>query len=803
LLKTGRPARHDDYTEVEGTAAEAVLELGLGEVVGAPVVVDGCVWGAVMVGLAKGCPPLPENTFERLTAFTELVATAIANAEVGHAIARLAEEQAALRRVATLVARGVQPGEVFAAVAEESGRVMDANSAGVVRYGADATATLVATWGHDGRFSPVGTSWSLEGESVSAQVFRTRRPARVDEYEQATGEIAAVARRVATRSAVGAPIVIDDRLWGAAIVGAAAGSLPAAAEERIANFTELIGVAISNAESRDGLRRLADEQAALRRVATLVAEGTSAADLFTAVAREVAQVLDVPVVTLGRYELDATSTVLASLGDPGLPVGSRWPLDGPSLGAAVFETGRPARIDDYAGLPGAVAAATRESAIGSTVGVPISVDGRVWGLICAGTTEREPLPADTEERLARFTEVIATAIANSEARDDLARLAAEQAALRRVATLVAEGATAGELFSAVSQEVANVLDVPIVTLDRYESDGTSTVLAAWGESGFSVGSRRPLDGGTLARRGLMVSTVAVPIVVDGKLWGLIRVGTSRPDLIPADIEARLSRFTELVATAVSNATTRAELTASRARVVAAADETRRRIERDLHDGLQQRLVSIAIKVRAAETMTARSPADVQHELSSIQDGLRGALEDLREISRGIHPAILSKGGLGPALRALARRSALPVKLELELDSRLEQTLEAAAYYIASEAITNAVKHAQASMIELHADCRDGALTLWIRDDGVGGADLSRGSGIIGLTDRVEVLGGTISVLSPIGEGTTLQVHLPADRGAAPTSPRAVPDPVLASDRSSAYGRTTVPSARRTSGQPPL
>ena len=793
LLRNGKPARRDHYAGVQGRGAETVEELGLGEMVGAPVIVDGRVWGTVIVGLAKGCPPLPENTFERLTAFTELVATAIANAEARTEIARLAEEQAALRRVATLVARGVRPAEVFAAVAEEIGGVLGVGSS-IVRYESDATATVVSTWGDVGDSWSVGSNWTLEGESVSAWVFRTGRAARMDGYGEAAGEIAAEARQLGIRSTVGAPIVIDDRLWGAAISGSASGPLPAAAEGRIDSFTELIGIAISNSEFRDGIHRLADEQAALRRVATLVAAGATAADLLSAVAREVARELDVPVVTLGRYESDATSTVLASLGDRLFPAGSRWPLDGPSLSAMVFETGRPARIDDYSDLPGPVAAARRESAINSMVGVPISVDGEVWGFMCVGTTEGDLLPADTEERLAGFTELIATAIANSEARDDLGRLADEQAALRRVATLVAEGAGAPELFSAVSQEVAKVLDVPTVSLDRYEPDATTTVVGAWGESGFTVGSRWPLDGtsvaaavfasghparmddyselpGTIAaamRRGPMVSTLGVPIVVGGKVWGLICVGTGRPELLSADTEARLSRFTDLVATAVSNATTRAELTASRARVVAAADETRRRIERDLHDGLQQRLVSLAFKARSAEAMMTRSPDEVRVELSLLADGLRAALDELREISRGIHPAILSKGGLAAALKTLARRSTVPVALDLRLDSPLEEPLEVAAYYIASEAITNAVKHAQASVIELNVDCRDGALTLSIRDDGVGGADPRRGSGIIGLTDRVEALGGTITVLSPPGDGTTLHVHLPADPSAAPT-----------------------------------
>jgi signal transduction histidine kinase len=247
------------------------------------------------------------------------------------------------------------------------------------------------------------------------------------------------------------------------------------------------------------------------------------------------------------------------------------------------------------------------------------------------------------------------------------------------------------------------------------------------------------------------------------------VSSSEPEPLPQDTEARLADFTELVATAIANAESRTELNASRARIVTTADDTRRRIERDLHDGLQQRLVSLAFKVRAAQ---ARPADKIQGELPLIEDGLRAALDELREISRGIHPAILSKGGLALALRALARRSAIPIALDLNFDSRLAEPLEAAAYYIASEAITNAVKHAQASAIELRLDCGEGVLTLSIRDDGIGGADPSRGSGIIGLTDRVEALGGTIDVVSPAGGGTAIHVHLPADPSTTPAPPNA-------------------------------
>jgi signal transduction histidine kinase len=220
-------------------------------------------------------------------------------------------------------------------------------------------------------------------------------------------------------------------------------------------------------------------------------------------------------------------------------------------------------------------------------------------------------------------------------------------------------------------------------------------------------------------------------------------------------------FTELIATAISNAETRTELTASRARVVAAADETRRRLERDLHDGIQQQLLTLALDLRGAEVLVPRDlDGDLRAQLHRIGDGLNDALDDLRELARGIHPAVLSEGGLEPALKALARRSAIPVELDLSVGARLPERVEVAAYYVASEALTNATKHARASTVEMQVGQRDGTLHLSINDDGVGGADPARGSGLIGLADRVAALGGTISVVSPAGKGTSLHVKLP-------------------------------------------
>jgi signal transduction histidine kinase len=205
-----------------------------------------------------------------------------------------------------------------------------------------------------------------------------------------------------------------------------------------------------------------------------------------------------------------------------------------------------------------------------------------------------------------------------------------------------------------------------------------------------------------------------------------------------------------------------ELAASRVRIVAEGDRTRRRIERDLHDGTQQRLVSLVLDVRAAEAVLPPEMQDVRAQLAGVAEGLAGALDDLQEISRGIHPAILSEGGLGPALKALARRSAIPVELDVDVQPRLDAPIEVATYYVVSEALANAAKHAQASVVHVRVRTDDAGLHLSVRDDGVGGATAGGGSGLIGLTDRVEALGGTISVASPTGQGTTLLVELPIE-----------------------------------------
>jgi signal transduction histidine kinase len=558
------------------------------------------------------------------------------------------------------------------------------------------------------------------------------------------------------------------------------------------------GVVYGVARDVTDLRGAHAELNALRRLAALVARGVPSGELFRVVAAEVARLFDVPLVAVVRYEPDLTARVLAASADLSYVDRSlTLPPDDLGVVASVRRTGRPVRIDDSSKVGAAGAGIGAEIGVSSALGVPVVVEGHVWGAVTLGLKEgRSPLPANTIGRVTAFTDLVATAIANGEARAEFGRLVEEQAGLRRVATLVARGTRPAEVFGAVAEEVGRVIDVDSTSVVRYEADGTATVVAISGENILTpVGSNWSLEGESIAARvfrtgrsarmnsfsgapGVLAelarqlgrrSAVGAPIIVDDRLWGAA-VANSVTGVIPAVAEGRLAKFAELVAMAVSNAEARTELTASRARVVAAADETRRQIERDLHDGIQQRLVSVALKARATTMLTPQPSNQIQGELTLLADQLSGALDELREISRGIHPAILSQAGLGPALKTLARRSAVPIALDLNLDSRLEEAIEVAAYYVASEALTNAVKHAQASVIELHVEYRDGALTLAIRDDGIGGADPSGGSGLIGLKDRVEALDGTISVVSPSGQGTMLRVRLPTDSSAARTPP---------------------------------
>jgi signal transduction histidine kinase len=547
-------------------------------------------------------------------------------------------------------------------------------------------------------------------------------------------------------------------------------------------------------------RRIAEEQAALRRVATLVARGTAPEDVFAAVTEEAGRVLRTDHTNMIRYGHNGTGTVVGAWTRSGAPgpvaVGDRVPLGGSNLATVVLRTGRSARIDDYTGASGPAADIARAWGSRAAVGVPITVDGRVWGVMSAVSTSGHPRPPDDEAHLAGFTELVATAIADAQARVELRGFAEEQAALRRVAVLVARPARPEEVFAAVSEEVGRLLDADLTALGRFELDGDVTGVGVWSASGdrretgvrTTVGGRNVTtlvhETGRPARiddygdtsgpvadvvRGWgLHSSVGVPISVDGRLWGVIVVSSAREQPLPSDTEVRLTAFTELVATAIANAESQAQLTASRARIVAAADDARRRIERDLHDGAQQRLVTMALQLKAAQEAVPPGTPELAARLDELVAEATSALEELRELARGIHPAVLVESGLPPALTALARRCPVPVELDVRIHRRLPEPVEVAAYYLVAEALTNAAKHANASAVQVEVGIGEtgDVLRVRVRDDGRGGVRLSDGSGLLGLGDRVEALGGRLWVQSASDAGTTVQAELPLRPAAA-------------------------------------
>ncbi|HEY2042902.1 MAG TPA: GAF domain-containing protein [Jatrophihabitans sp.] len=714
-----------------------------------------------------------------------------------------AEEQAALRRIATLVAGGTPPEEVFAAVTEELGLLLGAQLAGMARYESDDTLTVLATWAAEGEHPLVRGPWPLEGGDLASTIARTARPVRIADYHSVPGRIAEFVREeLGICSSVGSPIIVEGRLWGALFVHSkhAHQPLPADTESRLTGFTELVATAIANADGRAGLARLAEEQAALRRVATLVARGVPPEEVFAAVVEEVARLLGVEFAALGRYAPVGAITLVAVWGRTGqhIHVGRWWNLGDRDVATRVFATGRAARIDSYVDTSGQLTDIGRKTGLGAGVGTPVIVEGRLWGVMATFAAVGQQLPRDTESRLTGFTELVATAIANAEGRAGLGRLAEEQAALRRVATLVARGVPPEQVFAAVVEEVARLLGVEFAAMSRFESDGTMTTVATSNQVGdrFPVGGRWPLEGknvstivaqtgrparmdsyadasgplGAAVRSWGFGSSIGTPIIVEGHLWGMMATYSPVGQPVPPDTEARLASFTELVATALANAESRAELMASRARIAAAADDTRRRIERDLHDGIQQRLVSLGLELRMAQATVPPQLGELEGALSQVAEGLASVFDELREISHGIHPAILSQGGLKPALRALCRRTVLPVELYVHAELPLPEPVEVAAYYVVSEALTNAAKHANASVLNVDLDVHDAILQLAIRDDGIGGADAGQGSGLVGLSDRIEALGGTLQLSSPAGEGTTLLIEVPLEAQGNAVSP---------------------------------
>jgi signal transduction histidine kinase len=405
----------------------------------------------------------------------------------------------------------------------------------------------------------------------------------------------------------------------------------------------------------------------------------------------------------------------------------------------------------------------------------------------AGTTSDETLPADTESRLDQFTELMATAIANTESHARAERLAEEQAALRRVATLVAEGRLPTAVFDAVAGEMERLLDADGVTLGRYEPGEQVTVVAHRrgpntqrtapgrrisheGENVTTIVRRteRParIDYSTTVRgviadmtrgRGIRVA-IAAPIFVEGRLWGVISAAWSGEELPLIGIEDRMAQFAQLLGTAIANADSRDQLTASRARVLAAGDEARGRVARDLHDGAQQRLVQIALTLKQVQQALVGNGSAAEPLIGDALEQVERANAELRELAHGMLPGVLAAGGLRAGVKTFARRLNIPVQVDIPTE-RFLPGIEASAYFIVAEALTNVVKHARATSADVCVSAADGMLRVDVRDDGMGGAD-PHGHGLVGLADRATTLGGGLDIESPPGGGTRVTATLP-------------------------------------------
>jgi len=701
---------------------------------------------------------------------------------------RFHAEQAALRRVATLVASQAEQSEIFHAIAEECARLFGTPFIEMIRYDAGSMVVVANTGGGT---IPVGARHALGGENVSTLIWRTGTAVRIDDYGTASGSIGEHYRAIGLRSALGAPIIVEGELWGALTTGVTAElPLPPGTKSRLGQFTELMATAIANTESRARAKRLADEQAALRRVATLVARQAAQAEIFNAIAEECARLFGTPVIEMIRYE-DDSMVVVASTGGT-FALGSRHVLGGNNISTRILQTGTAARIDDYGTASGSIGDDAIVIGLRSALGAPIVIEGRVWGAVIIGVTAERPLPAETEARLGEFTELMATAISNTESRARAERLADEQGALRHVATLVARASPPAEVFGAVTGEAMRVVRTTVGLL-RFESDDTATLVAQsdtpWAPP--PLGTRFRLDGENLVTSlyrtgqasrlddwtnatgevsamadGLGVrSSVATPIVVGGRLWGTMIATTNRLEPLSPDTEGRLERFAELVATAIANAEAREaierlaeEQAASRARLLTAADDARRRVVRDLHDGAQQRLVHSIVTLKLAQRALRETDGEARSLVDEALEQAEQGNVELRELAHGILPSVLTHDGLQAGVETIVSRLGLPVHADIPC-KRFPGEIEASAYFIIAEALTNVVKHAHATRAEVTAHVENGALLVEVRDDGVGGADPT-GHGLVGLADRATALGGRLQVERLLSGGTRVVAALP-------------------------------------------
>jgi signal transduction histidine kinase/PAS domain-containing protein len=712
------------------------------------------------------------------------------------ALRALAEGHAALTRVAVFVATAERPEAVFDVVSEEVARLLGADAANLVRFGGlEGHGSIVGKWSQPGvPIADHGTRVEFDGGPLD-RVRLTGLPARGTPADpDVSPRLGALLRELGVTSLVAAPITVSGSLWGAVVVSVTGDKEFAADdEERIGEFANLVAVALATAEAREQLAGLAEGRAALSRVAVAVATATQPESVFGVVTEEVGRLFRADAANLIRFDRVNENEGLvvgrwSETEDVISPVGTRIEL----LGGAVTQvrrSGQPARgyVGERAATEPELHARLTELGIRSYVAAPIEVSGQLWGSVVVWLRSEHDFPDDAEDRLVQFGKLVSVALANAQAREELAALADEQAALSRVAVAVATEDRPETLFETVSEEVGRLFGARSAATVRYlRGEEATVIVGGWDRDGHFErgGVRVPFQGGAIARvhdsgrpervdlddlpaevRARMAdegvsSQVAAPIVVSGRLWGATSISTGPDDRFPSHAEERLGKFTSLVAVALANAEAREELEASRARIVQAGDAERRRLERNLHDGAQQRLVALALALRLAQSRLPADPDGAKELLERASEELAVGLEELRELARGIHPAILTDRGLAPALDALAARASVPVEVSGLPSERLPEPIEAAAFYVVAESLTNVAKYASAKSARVDVARRDGLLVVEVADDGVGGADAAKGSGLRGLADRVEALGGRLHVSSEHGRGTTVRAELP-------------------------------------------
>ncbi len=689
----------------------------------------------------------------------------------------VARSQAALRRVTLVAAAGEPPRAVFQAVTSEVSALLGGALVALTRFEGGGTDSVVVA--QTGDHVAVGARLHLKGDGIAVRMWSSGRAERIDDYSDIAAP--ALATDLGVRAVVAVPVTVDGSLWGALSLSSRTGPLPAGAEDSLALFAEIVAAAVVSAAARESFHALAEEQAALLRVAALVAHRAGETKIFEAVTAEAARLIHDEPTTLVRYEGSRTFTVLAHRNGPA-PVGTKVTVPVGDAGTLdeMMRTLKPARLDRYDQVADRTYS-RRDFGVGSSVSVPIIVNGRLWGAL--GTlNEGRRLPVDTEKRLGKFAELVASALANVEAQAELERFASRQAALRRVAELVARGSALDEVFGAVATEASNLLGELAANLFRY--DGAHCTVVAACRSSVPVGFRSRADGDSAgarlrrARHPLRFSTldgtdsaeharalgvvamVAVPIFVEERLWGGVST-TTGGEPPPADAENRLAEFADLAAAAIANAENKDKLRASRARVVATADEVRQRLQRDVHDGAQQRLVQTVLSLKLGLDAADRGQDVVGLMREALEHAERATVE-LRDIVHGILPAALARGGLRAGIDSLVTAAAIPVDLDLSarpLD-RLPNDVEVTAYFVVAEALANVAEHAHATQARVTVTGDADTLVVAVTDDGIGGADPRGGSGLTALSDRVDALNGTLTLTSARGAGTTVRIVLP-------------------------------------------